>query len=59
MFEITKFNTIPGLIVVEDREMGLSYDFQVPSAKSARVVNDYDLEVITRDDSKLLLRILA
>lgn len=58
MFQITECDPVNGCVVVEDLEFGLKYEFNEPSLAEAKVVNDYDLHITTKDGQNIVLPIL-
>lgn len=58
MFQITECDPINGYVVVEDLEFGLKYEFKEPGLAEARVVDDYDLHITTKDGQNIVLPIL-
>ena len=58
MFQITECDPINGYVVVEDLEFGLKYEFTEPALSEARVVDDYDLHITTKDGQNIVLPIL-
>jgi len=58
MFEVISCNERPGVIVVEDAEFGLRYEFNCADVKSAEVRDDYDLHVTHDNGTSKVIRIL-
>ncbi|HQR83508.1 MAG: hypothetical protein B7Y05_18515 [Polynucleobacter sp. 24-46-87] len=58
MFQITECDPVNGFVVVEDLEFGLKYEFKEPTLAEAKVVDDYDLHITTRDGQTIVLPIL-
>lgn len=58
MFQITECDPINGYVVVEDLEFGLKYEFKELALSEARVVDDYDLHITTKDGQNIVLPIL-
>lgn len=58
MFEITQCDPATGCVLVEDKEFGLSYEFNEPELKDAAIVDDYDLHITTKNGEKKILAIL-
>ena len=46
MFDITEIQTLKGVVVVEDIEMGLRFEFNMPKVMIAMIVDDYELEMV-------------
>ena len=49
MFEITYQNIEEGVVVVEDINFGLRFEFKEPGFARAKVVDDYDLDLHFED----------
>jgi hypothetical protein len=58
MFEVTSCNSGEGVVVVEDAEFGLMYQFNDVNVKEAKVINDYDLLITRKDGTTNTVRIL-
>lgn len=58
MFNITELDTSTGLIVVEDQNFGLRFEFTAPNVISASVVDEYDLQITLPDGAKKIIPIL-
>jgi len=58
MFEITLFDKAAGKITVEDPEFGLIYEFHEPELKEAKIVDNYDLHIITLKNEVKIVPIL-
>ena len=58
MFEVTGCNPSKGLVIVEDIEFGLIYQFNDVNVKGAKVINDYDLLITRNDGTTNTVRIL-
>ncbi|MFZ3038463.1 MAG: hypothetical protein B7Y05_22200 [Polynucleobacter sp. 24-46-87] len=58
MFQITECDPVNGFVVVEDLEFGLKYEFKEPTLIEAKVVDDYDLHITTKDGQTIVLPIL-
>jgi hypothetical protein len=59
MFKIMECNLETGLVIVEDADFGLHYEFIEPEMVSAKIVDDYDLHIKTQDGQSKVLPILT
>ena len=59
MFQITQLDTDSGLVLVEDKGLGLWFEFNEPELKNAVIIDDYDLYITTTDGQKKLIPILT
>lgn len=58
MFQVTSCNKDTGVIIVEDDEFGLKYEFNCANARSAVVQDEYDLKVTNSNGLSRVIRIL-
>lgn len=58
MFNVTEIHSRKGYVVVEDVEMGLIYRFNMPKVMVAKIINDYDLEMVNISGKVKKVRIL-
>ncbi|MEN9862944.1 MAG: hypothetical protein RLZZ601_708 [Pseudomonadota bacterium] len=58
MFQITECDPVNGFVVVEDLEFGLKYEFKDTTLLEAKIVDDYDLHITTKDGQTKVLPIL-
>ena len=58
MFNITELDTSTGLIVVEDQNFGLRFEFTAPNLIAASVDDEYDLQITLPDGAKKIIPIL-
>lgn len=58
MFEVSSYNQSTGIVIVEDVEFGLKYEFNCENVKSAKVQNEYDLHITKSNGTSKIIRIL-
>lgn len=58
MFNVTEIHSHEGYVVVEDLEMGLIFKFTMPKVMVAKVINNYELEMINISGKVKRVRIL-
>ena len=58
MFQITQLDTDSGLVIVEDKDFGLRYEFKEPELQNAKIIDDYDLHITTKAGEKIAVPIL-
>lgn len=58
MFQIKECDPNNGRIVVADDEFGLWFEFHEPDLVTAKIVDDYDLHIETKDGTNKVLSIL-
>jgi hypothetical protein len=58
MFQIKECDPANGCVVVEDEYFGLRYEFHEPELLEAKIVDDYDLRITTKDGQTKVLPIL-
>jgi hypothetical protein len=58
MFQIKECDPANGCVVVEDEYFGLRYEFHEPELLEAKIVDDYDLHITTKDGQTKVLPIL-
>jgi hypothetical protein len=59
MFKLSSQNSESGLVVVEDEDFGLFFEFVETNFISVKVVDDYDLVFIKKDGAIKKVSILA
>lgn len=59
MFSVTNCDPVTGSIVVEDIDFGLRFEFIEPGIAAAKIIDDYDLQITTRDGQTKILPILG
>ena len=59
MFQITQVDIDSGLVLVEDKDLGLWFEFNEPELKSAVIIDNYDLHITTTSGQKKLIPILT
>jgi hypothetical protein len=58
MFEVSSCNLGTGIVIVEDVEFGLKYEFNCKNLSSAQVIDDYDLKITHNNGTSKIIRIL-
>ena len=58
MFEVSACNLGTGVVIVEDVEFGLKYQFNFKNLRSAQVIDDYDLQITRNNGTSKIVRIL-
>jgi hypothetical protein len=58
MFEVSSYNQSTGIVIVEDVEFGLKYEFNCEDIRSAKVQDDYDLHITKNNGTSKIIRIL-
>ena len=58
MFQITQLDADSGLVIVEDKDFGLRYEFKEHELQNAKIIDDYDLHITTKAGEKIVVPIL-